>query len=115
MNAPGKMLPQAMKSLFRKPATIKYPLQKAYIPKGFRGKLTFDPSACVGCKLCTKDCPSHAIEILPAAEGGFKAVVHLDKCIYCGQCADSCRKGALHCTNEFELAAFNRGSLTVEI
>jgi formate hydrogenlyase subunit 6/NADH:ubiquinone oxidoreductase subunit I len=109
------MLSQAVKSLFKKPATINYPLQKANMPAGSRGKLTFDASVCVGCRLCTKDCPSHAIEISPAAEGGFKATVHLDKCIYCGQCADSCRKGALHCTTEFELAAFNRGKLTVDI
>lgn len=115
MTAPGKMFSQAVKSLFKKPATINYPAQKANFPAGFRGKLTFDPSVCVGCKLCMKDCPSHAIEILPGEEGKFRAVVHLDKCIYCGQCTDSCRKGALRCTTEFELAAYERGSLTVDI
>lgn len=115
MTAPGKMLSQAIKSLFKKPATINYPAQKADVPSGFRGKLTFDSTVCIGCKLCMKDCPSHAIEILPEAEGGFRAVVHLDKCIYCGQCAESCRKGALHCTTEFELAEYDRKKLTVDI
>ncbi len=57
-----------------------------------------------------KDCPSNAIEIIKVADKEFKAVLHLDKCIYCGQCADSCNKDALHCSSEFELAGFDRKS-----
>jgi Formate hydrogenlyase subunit 6/NADH:ubiquinone oxidoreductase 23 kD subunit (chain I) len=115
MNRTGKMLPLALRSLLKKPATIDYPHQKANVPPDFRGKLKFDASRCVGCRLCMKDCPSGAIEIINVGEKLFKAVVHLDKCIYCGQCTESCKRGALCCTPEFELAAFDRSKLTVDI
>jgi formate hydrogenlyase subunit 6/NADH:ubiquinone oxidoreductase subunit I len=115
MSKAGKMLPQALRSLVRKPATIGYPYQKANFPADFRGKLVFDASKCIGCRLCMKDCPSGAIEIVKLADKEFKAVVHLDKCIYCGQCVESCNKDALHCTPEFELAGFDRSKMTVDI
>jgi formate hydrogenlyase subunit 6/NADH:ubiquinone oxidoreductase subunit I len=62
-----------------------------------------------------KDCPSNAIEIVKVGDRQFRAIVRLDKCIYCGQCCDSCNKGALSCTKEFELANFKRADLTVDI
>lgn len=115
MTHAGKILPLALQSLIKKPATIGYPYQKADVPPDFRGKLKFDSSKCVGCKLCMKDCPSHAIEIVDTGEKHFKAVVRLDKCIYCGQCTESCKRSALFTTPEFELAAFDRSKLTVDI
>jgi formate hydrogenlyase subunit 6/NADH:ubiquinone oxidoreductase subunit I len=109
------MLPQALRSLFGKPSTIRYPYEKEKMPASFRAKLVFEPEKCIGCKLCMKDCPSNAIEIVKVGEKQFKAVVRLDKCIYCGQCVESCRKDALHCTPDFELAAFDRDKLKVDI
>ncbi|MDP2891513.1 MAG: 4Fe-4S binding protein [Bacillota bacterium] len=111
----GKMLPLALKGLFTKPATISYPYQKVVVPSDFRGKLVFDPSKCVGCMLCVRDCPSGAIEIIKVGEKKYKAVVHLDKCIYCGQCCDSCVRQALRTSPEFELAVYDRKDLTVDI
>jgi formate hydrogenlyase subunit 6/NADH:ubiquinone oxidoreductase subunit I len=115
MKHSGSMLPLALKALFKKPATVSYPAGREDVPTTIRGKLKFDPSKCIGCKLCTRDCPSGAIEIIKVGDKQFKAVLRMDKCIYCGQCVDSCNKGALKCTPEFELAAFHRKDLEVEI
>jgi formate hydrogenlyase subunit 6/NADH:ubiquinone oxidoreductase subunit I len=109
------MLPFIMRMLIKKPATVPYPSQKAEKPENFRGKLQYDGSKCIGCKLFMRNCPAEAIEIEKVAEKQFKASVFLDRCIYCGQCVDSCPKGALKNTKDFELASFDRSTLKVDI
>lgn len=65
------------------------------MPEGFRGKLNFNAKACIGCKLCMRDCPSDAIVIKKVGDKQFEAEIDIAKCIYCAQCADSCHKKAL--------------------
>lgn len=113
MIRPGKMIAQVIKSLFKKPATILYPQDKSGMPKHFRGKIVFEPDKCVGCKLCMRDCPSDAIKIIKAGDKQFAAEFDLSKCIYCGQCVDSCFKKALSYTGEFELAQIDRNKLKI--
>lgn len=109
----GKMLEQLLSSLGRKPATTRYPFEKAVMPPNFRGKLKFYPEKCIGCKLCVRDCPSRAIQINKVGEKRFEAVISLDRCVYCMQCVESCPKKALAATPEFELAQLDRKKLTV--
>jgi len=113
MRRPGKMIRQVLADSVKKPATMDYPKNKASMPDGFRGRLDFDAPKCVGCKLCMKDCPSSAIEIVKVGEKKFEARIDLAKCIYCGQCVDSCNKKALCATNLFELARLNRTQLKI--
>ena len=117
MNALGKMIPYLLSMLGKKPCTVPYPHVRAKTPETFRGALKLNSALCVGCKMCERVCPSGAIHIQKAEqeEKKFKAVLHLDKCIFCGQCADSCNKQALENTTEFELATPDKNSLTVEI
>jgi formate hydrogenlyase subunit 6/NADH:ubiquinone oxidoreductase subunit I len=113
MSRPGKIASLLLRSLFKKPATVDYPLSKPPMPEGFRGKLKFHAQLCIGCKMCMRDCPAGAIEINKLADGKFEARVDLGRCIYCGQCADSCLKKALELSREFELASLKREALKI--
>jgi formate hydrogenlyase subunit 6/NADH:ubiquinone oxidoreductase subunit I len=111
----GRIIPTLMGKLMKKPDTIMYPTVHAKVPERFRGALEFDPEKCVGCKMCQRVCPSNAIEIEKVGDKRYKAVVRMDKCIFCGQCVDSCIKAALKNTNNFELASTNKHKLKVDI
>ena len=113
MIKPGAIAKQVIGSFFHKPVTFLYPAVKHKAPDRLRGKLKFDPSKCIGCKLCMRDCPSNAVHINKVGEKRFEAVIDLDKCIYCGQCAESCMKKALELTTEFELAQLDRNKLRI--
>jgi len=113
MIRPGKMIKQVIESFIKKPATLMYPYIKEETLKNFRGKMKFFPERCIGCKLCMRDCPSNAINIKKVGEKEFEVELDLGKCIYCGQCVDSCMKKAIEVTNEFELAVLDRDKLKV--
>lgn len=53
--------------------------------------LEYDPSLCIGCRLCIEVCPHNVFSM-----SGKKAkVVNRDKCIECGACELNCVTGAL--------------------
>ncbi len=113
MIRPGMMLKQVLESLFKKPATSRYPFKKSAMPDRYRGKIIFHPQLCIGCMMCVRDCPSNAIAIRSVGDKKFEADFNLAKCIYCAQCVDSCVKKALESTKEFELAAVDKEKLKV--
>lgn len=104
MIRPAKMLKEVLGSIFKKPATHRYPADPMEMPERFRGKLKFDPSKCIGCRMCMRDCPTKAIVITKAGENQFEAEFDLTRCIYCAQCVDSCPKKAIEPTPDVELA-----------
>lgn len=109
------MFGEVSRHLLRKRATILYPFKERELvplPKGYRGKISFNRDLCVGCTLCAKDCPSNACEITKD-ERGNRPVFHLDRCCFCGQCEETCPRRAITLTTEFELAAYDRSALVV--
>ena len=56
-------------------------------PPGGRGRIAYEPAACIGCKLCIKVGPAHAIEFLAEAK---KIRIFRANCIACGQCESVC-------------------------
>jgi formate hydrogenlyase subunit 6/NADH:ubiquinone oxidoreductase subunit I len=113
MKRPGKMLGECVDHLCKKPATISYPAEKVVMPANFRGQMIFDPAKCVGCRMCVKDCPAFAIDIVKVGEKKFEAVFDLDKCLYCAQCVDSCFKKAISISANYELAQVDKSKFKV--
>jgi formate hydrogenlyase subunit 6 len=108
MKKPGKMVRQALSSVFSKPATVQFPFERLTPPENLRGKIVGIAAKCIGCKLCMRDCPSDAIHIIKVGDKRFDIEFDLDRCIYCGQCVDSCNKDALALSPDFELAQLDR-------
>lgn len=59
---------------------------------GYRSlRLSVQPNACVGCKICTKKCPMGLdVETMVKTNTPDNS-----ECIYCGLCADSCKNNAI--------------------
>lgn len=136
MQKPARMLRELIGSLCRDPVTVRYPYERLKMPPMYRGRIAFQNDLCVGCKICMRDCPSKAIEIiaLPVEKyqftyqslleakkvsvqvdrGGkkrFNAVINLGKCLFCAQCVESCPRKALFLTDDYELATLDKDRL----
>ncbi len=110
------MLNDIVESLFKRPFTEKYPFERRPAPERLRGKLTWNPEGCTGCGLCSKDCPSNAIELITIDKKAKRFVVeyHADRCTYCAQCVQNCRFECLSMSHDqWELAALNKEPFTV--
>lgn len=113
----GAMLGDIVKSLFKKPATERYPFERKPGPERLRGKLIWDPEKCSGCQLCVKDCPANALELITVDKANKRFVMryHMDRCTFCDQCVISCRFNCLELSSEeWELAALGQKELVVE-
>lgn len=112
----GAMLGDISRSLFKRPVTELYPFERRPAPERLRGQLEFDPGKCTGCKMCVRDCPAEAIEILVVDKATKRFVMkfHTDRCTYCAQCVVSCNFKALGMSHErWELAALSRTPFAV--
>jgi formate hydrogenlyase subunit 6/NADH:ubiquinone oxidoreductase subunit I len=111
-------LPELLRNFFKKPATVDYPFKKLEVPPDFRGTPYLDPSMCIVCRACERDCPAEAIEItdVDPAEKRFKMVIHNDRCIHCAQCVDSCPTApkAMKMDSLYEIATDSRHKLKAE-
>lgn len=113
---PAAFLPELLRHLFRKPATVDYPVEKLKVPKGFRGTPILDPGLCIVCRACVRDCPAEAIELTTASEADktFKMVIHNDRCIHCGQCEEVCPTDAIKLNSDFEVSEYSRHKMKFE-
>ena len=92
---------KAIGNLFRRPVTVKYPLEKTYIPQDYRGLIEFDESLCIWCRRCEVVCPPGAIVFSQDMDG--KQTYHYNRavCIFCKECVRVCPKeGALLQSNQ---------------
>ncbi len=110
------MLRDVLTSLVLPPVTEKYPFERQPVPARLRGMVVFDREECAGCGLCTKDCPSQALELFVLDRKAKRFVMHyrVDRCLFCAQCVNSCPRNGLSMSNErWELAALGKESFDV--
>ncbi len=93
-----------------KPATSKYPFEKPKLAEDFRGQPIFDFDQCIGCGLCSRDCPSKAIEMVEF-DGKKRPQLNLSKCVFCYQCAETCPKKVINYSASYELATTDKSTL----
>ena len=111
----ASMLNDVFVSTFKRPFTELYPFQVKPAPARLRGKLLWDESKCDGCRLCVRDCPAKAIEVEVVDRAAKKYAYHyrVDRCVYCAQCVESCKEGALSMSStEYHLASTDKSKFT---
>lgn len=112
----GTMLRDIVRAVWQRPVTQNYPFERRESPERLRGALHYNPEKCTGCCLCSKDCPSDAIELIELDKKNKRFVVryHLDRCTFCAQCVQNCRFDCMTMSNEqWELAALQKEPFTI--
>jgi NADH-quinone oxidoreductase subunit I len=103
---------KTMEQVFTKPAASdKYPFLKPELSDNFRGQPIFDFDLCIGCGLCSRDCPAKAIEMVPIDGKKRLPQLNLSKCVFCYQCAETCSKKAIKNSLVYELATTDKSTL----
>jgi len=105
-------LKEAIRSLFSKPATTKYPFGEAEIHPRFKGK-PMPQETCIGCGACVNWCPADAIELIDDVKNKKRTLIwHYDRCIMCGECERICTtEDGVKMVPDFALAGFKRENL----
>lgn len=112
------------KNMMSKPTTIQYPEVKRVMPQRYRGRhfLNRDENGlerCVGCSLCSINCPVGCIHVVSAENTDEHRVspgeryaevyeINLLRCIYCGYCEEACPVDAVVLREHYELADYDR-------
>ncbi|MFP4136364.1 MAG: 4Fe-4S dicluster domain-containing protein [Candidatus Acetothermia bacterium] len=101
-------LAEAVRAVFSGRFTSRFPEEEADLASSFRGAPEYQPDGCVGCSGCYHVCPADAIHLddsVDGAGGERKLSVHLEECIYCGQCEKFCTTGeGIELSREYALS-----------
>jgi len=87
-----------LKRLFKKPATLMYPVIPREWQERTRGHVEIDESTCVVCGICSKKCPANAITVDRAARTW---TIERMQCIQCNSCVEACPKKSLTMKPEY--------------
>ncbi|MHA1582750.1 MAG: 4Fe-4S binding protein [Candidatus Baldrarchaeia archaeon] len=116
MPVPGALEKELLNHISKKPATEMYPFVKVEVPEGYRGKIEFNIEKCIGCGLCSRECPAGAIEMVEDERTKLKKRPKFiySRCLYCAQCEESCPREAIKLTQEFELADYDKERMVID-
>jgi len=81
-----------LKWLFRRPFTRRYPFEPRKPVAGFRGAVEINLGTCIFCGICSKRCPTQAIEV---DRGNKRWTIDRLRCLSCGLCTEVCPKKSL--------------------
>ena len=101
-----RVLREALRSLFSRPFTTRFPHEPFEPDEAFRGRPRFIEAGCVACGACAQVCPPKCIDViddLDPQQPTRTLVQHRDACIWCGQCERHCPTGAgIELTTEWD-------------
>ncbi|MGI6595340.1 MAG: 4Fe-4S dicluster domain-containing protein [Candidatus Ratteibacteria bacterium] len=101
-------LKEAVKGIFSRPYTTKFPYQPHTPPPRYRGKPEYYEEGCVGCGACFQVCSANAIDMIDNTEKGNPTrtlIQHPSKCIFCRECERNCITGeGIKLTQRFDIA-----------
>ena len=99
------MLGNILKNVFSKPATRMYPMEKRETYKDVRGQIGIEVENCIFCGICSKKCPSSAINVNKDEKSW--EIDHY-KCIICNVCKEVCPKKCILSSNEYRPSAYTK-------
>jgi formate hydrogenlyase subunit 6/NADH:ubiquinone oxidoreductase subunit I len=114
----GVIVKEVLSNLFKKPATVMYPVEYRRPPQRFRGRLVWNDDLCIRCNMCERDCPADVLhfvrrdpEMLDKRDKPIEDMIAImERCIYCGQCEWVCPKDAIRFEGVPEMAETQRQS-----
>jgi glutamate synthase (NADPH/NADH) small chain len=121
MGKPSLLSPlKAIKYLFKKPKTLRYPFEPKEPAQRYRGLHVNEWEKCTGCGNCKDICPNEAIvmvevpDITPKpGEKNERPQIDYGRCCFCGLCVDVCPPGCLRLSRDYFHIHFDTKSFTV--
>jgi formate hydrogenlyase subunit 6/NADH:ubiquinone oxidoreductase subunit I len=95
----GKMV---MGSLFKRPATLMYPMIQREWHERTRGHIDIAIEDCILCGICARKCPTKAIDVVKETKSW---TIRRMQCIQCSCCVDLCPKKCLVNKHEYTAPA----------
>jgi len=98
----------AIKYLFKKPKTLRYPFETKEPAQRYRGIHLNDWEKCTGCGNCRDICPNEAIDMVEIPDIETKPgrknerpQIDYGRCCFCGLCVDICPSGSLRLSRDY--------------
>jgi len=121
MAKPSLLSPlKAIRYLFKKPKTLRYPFEPKEPVERYRGFHLNDWDKCTGCGNCLDICPNEAItmvqipEITPkSGEKNERPQIDYGRCCFCGLCVDVCPPGCLRLSRDYFHIHFATNTFTL--
>ena len=81
-----------IRSLFKKPATLMYPIRPRIWTENTRGRIEIEIEDCIFCGICARKCPTDALVVDREAKSW---TISRMGCIQCSCCVEVCPKNCL--------------------